>query len=314
MRKLKKRDKTLIVIAGPTAVGKTDLAISVAKKLKTEIISADSRQFFREMEIGTAKPSASALQDVPHHFINSHSITEEYDAAQFAVDALAKIQEIFGEHDECVVCGGSGLYIKAVCEGFDDIPEIDPAVRAALIVNYEANGLEWLQGEMKKHDPDYFEMIDQHNPHRLIRALEVKIGTGKSLSTYFGNKKTTHDFTILKIGLELPRELLYERIDNRMDMMISEGLFEEAKNLLLFRNHQALQTVGYKEVFDYLDGLYDKDEAIRLLKRNSRRYAKRQLTWFKKDKEFTWFDARMENDILKFIVRKIEEYRTLNTQ
>jgi tRNA dimethylallyltransferase len=301
---LKNRNKTLIVIAGPTAVGKTDLAISVAKKLKTEIISADSRQFFREMEIGTAKPSASALQEVPHHFVNSHSITEEYDAAQFAVDALAKIQEIFRKHDECVLCGGSGLYIKAVCEGFDDIPEIDPAVRASLTDNYGAHGLGWLQGEMKKYDPDYFELIDHQNPHRLIRALEVKIGTGKSLSTYFGNKKTTHDFAILKVGLELPRELLYERIDTRMDMMIAEGLFEEAKNLLPFRNHQALQTVGYKEVFDYLDGLYDKDEAIRLLKRNSRRYAKRQLTWFKKDKEFVWFDARKQNDILEFIERQ----------
>lgn len=300
---MKNRDKTLIVIAGPTAVGKTDLAISVAKKLKTEIISADSRQFFREMEIGTAKPSASALQEVPHHFVNSHSISQEYDAAQFAIDALAKIQYVFKRKDQCILCGGSGLYIKAVCEGFDDIPEIAQDVRATLTRNYEAKGLQWLQDEMKKFDPEYFGLIDQQNPHRLIRALEVKIGTGKSLSSYFGNKKAAHEFAILKIGLELPRDLLYERIDKRMDMMIAEGLFEEAKNLLPFRNHQALQTVGYKEIFDYFDGLYDRDEAIRLLKRNSRRYAKRQLTWFKKDKEFLWFDARKQNDILEFIER-----------
>ena len=302
---MKNRDKTLVVIAGPTAVGKTDLAISVAKKLKTQIISADSRQFFREMEIGTAKPSASALEDVPHHFINSHSILEEYDAAQFAIDALAKIQDIFKQEDECILCGGSGLYIKAVCEGFDDIPEIPQDVRATLTSSYEANGLPWLQDEMRRLDPEYFVLIDQQNPHRLIRALEVRIGTGKSLSSYFGNKKAVHEFAILKIGLELPRDLLYERIDTRMDMMIAEGLFEEARNLLPFRSHHALQTVGYKEIFDYLDGLYDKDEAIRLLKRNSRRYAKRQLTWFKKDKEFVWFDARKQDAILKYIDKRL---------
>lgn len=291
----------MIVIAGPTAVGKTDLAITVAKKLKTEIISADSRQFFREMEIGTAKPSASALEEVPHHFVNSHSIGEEYDAAQFANDALKKIEEIFEQKDACVMCGGSGLYIKAACEGFDDIPEIPATVRESLIKNYETNGIEWLQEQMRKEDPDYFQLIDQQNPHRVIRALEVKIGTGKSLSFFFGNKKRDHDFNILKIGLELPREILYERIDTRMDQMIADGLFEEVKKLYPFRDHQALQTVGYKEIFDHLDGLYDREESIRLLKRNSRRYAKRQLTWFKKDKEFVWFDARKQNDILEFI-------------
>lgn len=298
---MKNRDKKLIVIAGPTAVGKTDLAISVAKKLKTEIISADSRQFFREMEIGTAKPSGSALQEVPHHFVNSHSINEEYDAAQFADDALKAVEQVFHDHTTCVMCGGSGLYIKAVCEGFDEIPDIEPSIREAITRNYELNGLPWLQDEMKKQDPDYYEVIDQQNPHRLIRALEVKIGTGKSLSAYFRNKKLSRDFEILKIGLELPRELLYERIDSRMDAMIGQGLFEEAKSLLPFRAHQALQTVGYKEIFDYLDGEYDREEAIRLLKRNSRRYAKRQLTWFKKDKEFVWFDARKQEEILKYI-------------
>ncbi|HEY0654412.1 MAG TPA: tRNA (adenosine(37)-N6)-dimethylallyltransferase MiaA [Chryseosolibacter sp.] len=299
------REKTLIVIVGPTAVGKTDLAISVAKKLKTEIISADSRQFFREMEIGTAKPSASALEEVPHHFINSHSITEQYDAAQFSIDAHAILLDIFKQKNQCVLCGGSGLYIKAVCDGFDDIPEIEEDIRKSLTEKFEKNGLTWLQQEMARLDPEYFEIIDQQNPHRLIRALEVKIGTGKSLSSFFTRKKASHDFKILKIGLELPRELLYERIDRRMDLMIEAGLFDEARNLLPFRNHQALQTVGYKEIFDYLDGLYDRDEAIRLLKRNSRRYAKRQLTWFKKDKEFAWFDARDIEQICAYIQENI---------
>jgi tRNA dimethylallyltransferase len=304
---LKKRDKTLIVIAGPTAVGKTDLAILVAKKLKTEIISADSRQFFRELEIGTAKPSATALREVPHHFVNSHSITEQYDAAQFAEDVLKVIEQLFFNHDTCLMCGGSGLYIKGVTEGFDDIPEIDETIREELIKNYEANGLDWLQKQMTLHDPAYLKNIDQQNPHRLIRALEVKIGTGKSLSEFFVRKAPSRDFQILKIGLELPREILYERIDTRMDHMIAEGLFEEAKQVFQFRSHQALQTVGYKEIFDFMDGLYDKDEAIRLLKRNSRRYAKRQMTWFKKDKEFVWFDARDQSDILEFIEHKIKE-------
>ena len=193
---MKNRHKTLVVIAGPTAVGKTDLAISVANKLKTEIISADSRQFFREMEIGTAKPSASALQEVPHYFVNSHSITQHYDAAQFAEDALKVIDQLLQENTTCVLCGGSGLYIKAVCEGFDDIPEIDPSIRQGLISQYEKQGLAWLQNEMKKQDPNYYELIDQHNPHRLIRGLEVKTGTGKSLSAYFGNKKSSHNFEI----------------------------------------------------------------------------------------------------------------------
>jgi tRNA dimethylallyltransferase len=308
---LKKRDKTLIVIAGPTAVGKTDLAISVAKKLKTEIISADSRQFFRELEIGTAKPSATALREVPHNFINSHSITDQYDAAEFADDALKVIDQLFIDHDAAVMCGGSGLYIKGVTEGFDDIPEVDEQIREDLIKNYEVNGLDWLQQQMTIHDPAYFENIDQQNPHRLIRALEVKLGTGKSLQEFFVKKSPSRDFQVLKIGLELPREILYERIDTRMDHMIADGLFEEAKQVFEFRSHQALQTVGYKEIFDYMDGLYDREEAIRLLKRNSRRYAKRQMTWFKKDKEFVWFDARAIDEIVSFAETKT---RMTNTQ
>ena len=289
---------------GPTAVGKTSVAIEIAEHFKTEIVSADSRQFFTALNIGTAKPSPEDLQKVKHHFVNSHSIEDQYDAAQFANDALKKIQALFTSHQYVVVCGGSGLYIKALTEGFDDIPETDPAIRAALIQDYEENGIEFLQSRMREIDPDHFDKIDKQNPHRLIRALEVKIGTGNSIASFQKKERIKYDFDILKIGLELPREILYQRIDNRMDGMISEGLFEEAERLLPFKSHQALQTVGYQEIFAYLQGEYNKDEAIRLLKRNSRRYAKRQLTWFKRDEEIEWFLPQNIQGIIKYIYEK----------
>jgi tRNA dimethylallyltransferase len=289
---------------GPTAVGKTCVAIEVAEHFKTEIVSADSRQFFTELNIGTAKPSTVDLRRVKHHFVNSHSIRDQYDAAQFANEALKKIQELFTSHQFIVVCGGSGLYIKALIEGFDDIPETDPAIRAALIQDYEEKGIEFLQLRMQEIDPDHFNKIDNQNPHRLIRALEVKIGTGNSIASFQKKERIKHDFDVLKIGLELPREILYQRIDDRMDGMISEGLFEEAEKLLPFKSHQALQTVGYQEIFSYLQGEYNKDEAIRLLKRNSRRYAKRQLTWFKRDGEIEWFSPQNIQGIIKYIYDK----------
>ncbi len=292
------------MVVGPTAVGKTSVAIEVAEHFKTEIVSADSRQFFTELNIGTAKPSTEDLRRVKHHFVNSHSIKDQYDAAQFANEALKKIQELFTSHQFVVVCGGSGLYIKALTEGFDDIPETDPAIRAALIQDYEEKGIEFLQSRMQKMDPDHFDKIDKQNPHRLIRALEVKIGTGNSIASFQKKERIRHDFEILKIGLELPREILYQRIDDRMDGMISEGLFEEAERLLPFKSHQALQTVGYQEIFAYLQGEYNKDEAIRLLKRNSRRYAKRQLTWFKRDGEIEWFSPQNIQGIIKYIYEK----------
>ena len=292
------------MVVGPTAVGKTSVAIEVAEHFKTEIVSADSRQFFTELNIGTAKPSTEDLRRVKHHFVNSHSIKDQYDAAQFANEALKKIQELFTSHQFVVVCGGSGLYIKALTEGFDDIPETDPAIRAALIQDYEEKGIEFLQSRMQKMDPDHFDKIDKQNPHRLIRALEVKIGTGNSIASFQKKERIRHDFEILKIGLELPREILYQRIDDRMDGMISEGLFEEAERLLPFKSHQALQTVGYQEIFAYLQGEYNKDEAIRLLKRNSRRYAKRQLTWFKRDGEIEWFSPQNIQGIINYIYEK----------
>ena len=272
-------------------MGKTAVAIKLAQFYHTEIISADSRQIFRELNIGTAKPSQDELRLVPHHFINSNSIQDDYDAAQFGRDALHLITRLFKQFDTLILCGGSGLYVKAVCEGFDDIPKIAKSVREELTQNYEQYGLEWLQDKMKLLDPDHLPDIDSKNPHRLIRALEVKITTGSSIASFQTKNKLRHPFSIIKIGLELPREDLYRRIDERMDRMIQEGLFEEAETLYPQRHRQALQTVGYKEIFDFMDGSYGRDEAIRLLKRNSRRYAKRQLTWFKRDADTRWFSA-----------------------
>jgi tRNA dimethylallyltransferase len=295
---LESHNKTLIVVVGPTAVGKTAAAIKLAREFGTEVISADSRQIFKELTIGTAKPTEEELSTVRHHFINSHSIRDDYDAAQYGRDAVTLINELFQKHNFLILCGGSGLYVKAVTEGFDDIPDIPSGIRQSLIQGYEDNGLEWLQAKMCELDPSHFANIDQKNPHRLIRALEVKLATGKSIASFQAKQKTEHLFSILKIGLELPRENLYKRIDDRMDRMIADGLFEEAAALYPHKDRQALQTVGYQEIFDFMDGKFDKEETIRLLKRNSRRYAKRQLTWFKRDTDTHWFSA---DDIEKII-------------
>jgi len=295
--------KKLIVIVGPTAVGKTGLALQLAGHFHTEIISADSRQIYKELAIGTAKPKEAELAQVTHHFINSHSIHENYDANQFGEEALKLIHKLFERYDYLVVCGGSGLYIKALLEGFDDIPEVADDVRDQLIEEFENKGLLWLQNKMRELDPEHFNVIDQKNPVRLMRALEVKMASGKSISSFRTSKKKEHLFKIVKIGLELDRAELYKRIDARMDSMIQQGLFEEADQLRSYKDLNALQTVGYREIFEYLDGQYDKDEAVRLLKRNSRRYAKRQLTWFKRDEEVMWFKSDQVQEIINIIER-----------
>ena len=295
------KEHKLIVIVGPTAVGKTAVAIEVAERLKTEIISADSRQIYKELTIGTAKPDEAELQRVPHHFINSHSIREDYDAASYGREALALIHHLFKTHTHLVLCGGSGLYVKAVLEGFDDIPDVPDEIREQLTENFERHGIAWLQEQMRQLDPEHFATLDQQNPHRLMRALEVKIGTGQSIASFRRQAKLEHPFQVIKIGLELPREVLYKRIDDRMDQMIAAGLFEEAQQLYPYRNHNALQTVGYQEIFNYIDNQYDREEAIRLLKRNSRRYAKRQLTWFKRDEETVWMNPQDIQAILNLI-------------
>lgn len=293
--------KKLIVIVGPTAAGKTALAIQVAKHVHAEIISADSRQIYRELTIGTAKPNEAELREVPHHFIDSHSIADDYDAARFGEEALLKIYSLFERYDYVVVCGGSGLYIKALLEGFDDIPEVPDEIRDQLIEEFENNGMLWLQNRMRELDPEHFKKIDQKNPMRLMRALEVKLATGKSISEF--QKQTTKElpFKVIRIGVEVERARLYERIDKRMDDMIAEGLFEEAKGLYAYRHKNALQTVGYQEIFGFIDGQYDREEAVRLLKRNSRRYAKRQLTWFKRDEQIRWFKPDDVSSMMEYI-------------
>jgi tRNA dimethylallyltransferase len=294
-------NKKLIVVVGPTAVGKTAVAIQLAQHFQTEIISADSRQFYREMTIGTAKPLPEELARVTHHFIDSHSINAQYDAASYAEDALARVYKLFEMHDYVIVCGGSGLYVKALLEGFDDIPETPQAIREAISKQYKVSGLTWLQHEMKRLDPDYFERVDPQNPARLMRALEVVVATGRSIGSFQKKQKRELPFNVIKIGLELDREALYSRIDKRMDNMIEAGLFDEAEKLYPYRQHNALQTVGYQEIFDFMEGKYDKTEAIRLLKRNSRRYAKRQLTWFKRDGGIAWFLNAEVNLLIGFV-------------
>lgn len=297
-----KVSKKLVVIVGPTAVGKTDLAFQLSRLFNTEIISADSRQFYRETEIGTAKPEAFMLKAIKHHFVNSLSIEEEYTAGQFERDALLVLHNIFEQHNLAVMVGGSGLYVRAVCEGFDEMPEIGPEVRSRWNKKVQQQGLEVVQQYVEKNDPEYYSIVDKKNPARLIRAAEVIEATGRPFSQYrVGSVAATRPFTAIKIGLTDDRETLYKRIDDRMDAMIAAGLFEEAEQLFPKRHLQALQTVGYQEIFGHLEGNYDKEEAIRLLKRNSRRYAKRQLTWFRKDPAVKWFTRGEEGAVANYI-------------
>lgn len=295
-----------MILAGPTAVGKTSLSIQLAKRFQTEIISADSRQFYKEMKIGTAKPTSAEMNGVPHHFINSHSIEDEYNVGQFEKDALNLLDDLFQKHDVVLVVGGSGLYVKALCEGIDDMPSIPADIRKNLNAEFENNGIEYLQKQVFESDPEYFRIVDKQNPQRLIRAMELYRSTGKNMSYYRAQKKQVErPFNIIKIGLERPREELYGRINLRMDQMIAEGLFEEAENLHQYKDLNALQTVGYSEIFGFLDGKYDREEAVRLLKRNSRRYAKRQMTWFKRDSEFRWFSAEDKSKVIDYLESKI---------
>jgi len=293
-------EKYLIVVVGPTAVGKTDLCVRLASHFKTEVISADSRQFYREMNIGTAKPTIAEQQGIKHHFVDSHSITEEYNAGAFEQDALRLLDELFKKHDVVIVTGGSGLYVRALCEGMDEMPETDPEIRTALTHTFETEGLEPLLSQLQQLDPEYFNQVDKANPQRIIRALEVCLSSAQPYSSFRKSERTKRPFNIIKIGLTRDRQELYNRIDLRMDQMLEQGLLEEAKALYPYRSHNALQTVGYKEIFDYLEGKYDWEEAVRLLKRNSRRYAKRQLTWFTKHpEEYTWFHPQEWQEIVR---------------
>lgn len=294
-------NKTVIIIAGPTAVGKTAVAIDVAKHFHTEIISADSRQCFKEMNIGVARPSTEELQQAPHHFIASHSIQEEVTAATFEQYALQKTKELFQQHDTVVMTGGTGLYIKAFCEGLDEIPEVPPQVRSRISAKYEEEGLKWLQNEIQIKDPAYYQSGEIQNPQRMMRALEVMEATGESILHFRKGKKAVRDFAIKKIGLELVREELRQRIDNRVDKMLANGLLDEVKSLLPYKHLNALQTVGYAELFDLLENKTTQAKAVEEIKIHTRQYAKRQLTWFKKDKGFEWFSPFDISAILQLI-------------
>jgi tRNA dimethylallyltransferase len=283
------KNKTVIVLVGATATGKTAIAIELAKHFRTEIISADSRQCFKELSIGVARPSEEELKTVKHHFIASHSIHDTINAATYENFALQEVGELFQIHDTVIMTGGTGLYIRAFAEGMDEIPQVPDKIREQIIACYEKQGLKWLQNEVEQKDPVYFKVADTQNPQRLMRALEVSEATGESILTFQKGKKEERNFKIVKIGLELPREVLYDRINARVDKMIGNGLLEEVRVLLPFRNLNALQTVGYSEIFDYLEAKISLEDAIELIKKNTRQYAKRQVTWFKKDKEIKWF-------------------------
>jgi tRNA dimethylallyltransferase len=294
--------KTVLVIVGPTAVGKTAFAIEAAKLLKTEIISADSRQCYQELNIGVAKPSSTELQQVKHYFISSHSINEEVNAVVFEQYALNAAKKILSANDVAVMVGGTGLYVKAFCEGLDNIPPIDENIRKSIITEFEEKGLDWLQREVSQKDPAFWATAEQQNPQRLMRALEVKETTGESITRFRIGSKQARPFNIIKIGLELPREELYNRINTRVDIMIEQGLVEEVNLLIRNKHLNALQTVGYKELFQFLEGHISLDKAIEEIKKNSRHYAKRQLTWFKKDNSTNWFSP---NTPVKEVIEQV---------
>ena len=292
---------TLISIVGPTAIGKTALAIEVAKHFNTEIISNDSRQFFKEMNIGTAVPSEEELNQIPHHFIQNKSIKETYSVGDFERDGLTFLDQYFTNNSTCVMVGGSGLYEKAITVGFDEFPDIDPQIREDLNQELETFGIEKLQNELKANDPIYFEEVDIHNKQRVIRALEIFRGTGKPFSSFRKQNLNKRPFNIIKIGLELPREEMYERINKRVDIMVNEGLVEEAQSLYPLKDLNALQTVGYRELFDHFDDKISLEFAIEEIKKNTRRFAKRQMTWFKKDTEVNWFSPLQKDEIIQHI-------------
>ncbi|MFD2569708.1 tRNA (adenosine(37)-N6)-dimethylallyltransferase MiaA [Spirosoma soli] len=286
--------KTLLVVAGPTAVGKTALCVQLANQLKTDVVSADSRQLYRELSIGTAKPSLDEMGGVRHHFINSHTITDPVNAGRYERECLTLLQELFQDKDTVILSGGTGLYINAVCFGLDDMPTVDPALREQLFSRLRKEGLEVLQAELRRLDPTYAQTADLQNPVRVTRALEVCLATGQPYSSFRRQQPTERPFRSVLVALERPREELYARIDTRMDAMLTAGIVEEVRSLIPHRHLPALQTVGYQEVFPYLDGTYDYEEMVRLLKRNSRRYAKRQLTWFRNQGNYEWCKPEMD--------------------
>ena len=296
------KNNYLITIVGPTAIGKTALSIQLANYFNAEIISCDSRQFYKEMTIGTAVPSDEELNAAKHHFIQNRSIFDDYNVGEFERNALTKLEELFKTNNIVIMVGGSGLYVDAVINGLDYFPDVDSSIREKLNFELEENGIESLQNQLKELDLETYQTIAIDNPHRIIRALEICIGTGKTYSSFKNKSKSPRNFTSIKIGLTADRQLIYDRINERVDIMVANGLLEEAKGLHPNKTLNALQTVGYRELFSFFDGTISKEFAIEEIKKNTRRFAKRQLTWFKKDDTISWFDFKSEiNSIIKSI-------------
>ena len=293
--------RNLIIIAGPTAIGKTSLSIEIAKIYNCPILSADSRQFYKEMDIGTSKPTDIEMEGVPHYFINSRSVTDEYNVGKYEKDAIHLIETLFQTNSCIILVGGSGLFINAICCGFDELPQANEEIRNEINLLFTRQGIEGLQQALKKHDINYYLKVDLNNIRRISRALEVCLITGKTYTELRKGEIKNRNFNIIKIGLNALRPLLYSRINQRVDQMMLDGLLNEVKSLQKFKHLNALQTVGYKELFNYLEGNADFKSTIELIKRNTRRYAKRQLTWFLKDKEIEWFEPYQLPEILTYI-------------
>lgn len=300
--------KTLIVVLGPTGVGKSGISIQLAKYFSTDIISADSRQLFRELAIGTAVPSPEELQSVCHHFIQTRSIHDYYNVSEYETEAIDIINQLFETKNPLILTGGSMLYIDTICKGIDDIPTVTPEIRNEVIAWYEENGLEALRQRLLELDPEYHAIVDLNNPKRLLHAIEVCQMTGKTFTSFRKNAVRERPFRMLKIGVNQDREILYQRINLRVDGMMEAGLLEEARTVYPFKDLNSLNTVGYKELFSYFDGNCTLDEAVDLIKRNSRRYARKQLTWFRRDTEIAWFEPDQVEEIIAFIEQKINTH------
>jgi tRNA dimethylallyltransferase len=298
---------TLIVVLGPTGVGKSDVSIQLAQYFCSEIISADSRQFFRELRIGTAVPSSEDLSAVPHHFIQTKSIHDYYNVSEYETEALQLINRLFQNKNPLILAGGSMLYVDTVCKGIDDIPTVDPEVRDEVIRWYEENGMEALRDRLLNVDPEYYRIADLNNPKRLLHAVEIHQMTGKPFSSFRKNTVKQRPFHILKIGINQERELLYKRINQRVERMMEAGLLDEAKSVYAYRKLNSLNTVGYKELFAFLDGTCLLEDAVDLIKRNSRKYARKQLTWFRRDQEIKWFEPEQIPEIIKYVEHKMNE-------
>ena len=297
----KQMSKTLIIITGPTAIGKTRIAIEAAKFLHTEIVSADSRQIYRELSTGTAVPSEEELAEVKHHFIHSHSILENYNASRYENDAINLLEELYKKYNYVVLTGGSMLYIDAVCKGIDTMPDVDPELRKDLKNRLQKEGIESLRLQLKKLDPMYYSQVDLKNPARIVHALEICLMTGKPYSSFRTSPDKKRPFAMLKIGLDCDRAELHRRINQRVDNMLEAGLEAEARKVYPYKNINALNTVGYRELFSFFDGEIPREKAIELIKRNTRRYARKQLTWFRNDPEITWFNPADTEKIMKFL-------------